>query len=184
MLAMAAQPILACEVAAGGVADGGGANNHGTDNPHDKVQNAKMRTVYDANVKNKPCPKHLYSSPTLADLQGQAVKKGFSGRGEMFSAKAMACLAVEHQCGRYNVRLVEKSTTEKNCSQPKGKDESDNIFDNSCRNSKDFAIEIRDSSKLPLCSNEHKVLTSKLGVSNWITNIVERLMNGNLIAIW
>lgn len=183
---MAARPILACEIAAGGVAEEGGATNDGTDNLHNKVQNAVIRTVYHDNVKKKPCPKHLYS-PTLADLQGQAVVKGFSGRGEMFSAKAIAYLAVEHQCGRYNVRLVEKSTTEENSSRPKGKDvnyESDNSFDNSYSNLKDFPIEIRDCSKLPLCSNEHKVLTSKLCVSNWITNIVERLMNGNLIAIW
>lgn len=163
VLAMAARSILACEVVAGSAADVDGTTNDGTDELCNKVHN----------VEKNQFSKHLYP-PTLADLQDRAIAKGFSGRGEMFSAKAMACLAAEHQSGRYKAYLVEKST--QSISEDINHKSSGDSFNGSCCNLvEDFTV---------TNSNEHKIQTTKLGLSTWITNIVERLMNGNLIAIW
>lgn len=123
VLAMAARPVLTCEVAFGGAPKDGGATQDGTDKQQCEIQSAMCCAINEAQVENKPWPRHY--PPNLSDLQKQAIMMGVSGRGEMFSACTLANLAAEHQCGRYKVCLINQSllnTENKNSENSLNKD--------------------------------------------------------------
>lgn len=257
---MAARPILGCEVIAGGAAYGGGASNNGFDDMWRQVSDAKIRSFCKARSKKLPCPAHI-NSPSLDELQSRAIARNLSGRGEMFSATAMARLAAEHQCGRYIVRLVQQNNdshetkiipnlgddeepipnnmsmlnpefviaaltymqgiqydddqlseynktdekslynpeidNEQNANNVNGKTDKplNQSETNDIKPNVENGVDSSDEPDLPFlalcpelmrspCYNDHCVIVTQSGESTWSINIVERLMNGQLIAIW
>eukprot|EP00102_Acyrthosiphon_pisum_P009498 XP_003247720.1 PREDICTED: formin BNR1-like [Acyrthosiphon pisum] len=113
---MAARPILTCEAAMGSARDCGYNYNEleDVDELNEVVKKAildfaekeRRKAVHSTNSTIHPAPD--IDVPNLADIQKEAIRSGYSGRGEMFSTQAMANLAKTHQTGRYNVTLVKR----------------------------------------------------------------------------
>lgn len=111
VLAMATRTIRACEVAVGGAANGGSDNPYGIENTNTLnvlVRNS-LENGWKTELKVNPNVHPISPPPTLAELQKKAVSLGFSGRGEMFSTIALACLADFYRKGRYNLTMMNRN---------------------------------------------------------------------------
>lgn len=111
VLAMATRTLRACEIAVGGAANGGSDNPFGMENTHrmDILVQKSLERGREIELSIDPYVHPIDSPPTLADIQKQAVSLGLSGRGEIFSATALACVADGYQKGRYSVKMVKRN---------------------------------------------------------------------------
>lgn len=114
VLAMATRTLRTCEVAVGGAANGGSDNPMGMENTHsmDILVRKSLERGREIELSDPIDP-----PPTLAEIQKQAVSLGLSGRGEIFSATALACVADRYQKGRYYVKMVKRNLL--NCNEQK-----------------------------------------------------------------
>lgn len=138
--------------------------------------------------------------PTLADLQSRAINAGYSGRGEMFSATDLATLAGTHQYGRYRVRLVKRDLLLHRKARDVNSIRHDDIVyikwvQDYCRCPRVLPIVFEDqASKLvdELDSDSCYCLASRQFVANnrpehdpsYALSLVQRLIRGQLIAVW
>lgn len=140
--------------------------------------------------------------PTLADLQSQAINAGYSGRGEMFSATDLATLAGTHQYGRYRVRLVKRDLLLNGKSRDVNSIRPDDIVyikwvrDVDCRCPCVIPVVVEDqasNSVDKLDGNNCYCFPSKRKsvTNNWpehdpsyALSLVQRLIRGQLIAVW
>lgn len=106
VLAMATRTLRTCEVAVGGAVNGGSDNPIGMENTHsmDILVRKSLEKGREMEMSDPIDP-----PPTLAEIQKQAVSLGLSGRGEIFSATALACVADGYQKGRYYVKMVKRN---------------------------------------------------------------------------
>jgi len=196
VLAMAARPVLTCEAAMGIACDCGDTYNGLED--VDELNEVVKKAILEATEKERR--KALHSTnctlhppnidvPNLADMQTEAIRSGYSGRGEMFSTQAMVNLAKTHQTGRYNVTLVKRDlldmTDEINeenvCS---GSEIIRSEVENECVGPADFNTgdEINELDRFDL----HTRMSDNVNLqpaSSELT-VVQRLMRGHLIAVW
>lgn len=114
VLAMAALPLRVCEVAEGVVPSGNGNYTKGSKDSV-KMYNFRREVLLSAHGSSDSQSDPIRSSeihpPTLAKLQLGALSAGYSSHGEMFSARALAQLAIKLQLA-YNVRLVKRVLSE------------------------------------------------------------------------
>lgn len=172
---MALRPVLTCEVMAGGAADGGCGTGRGLDEELEVVDDViaaidwavgeTMRVSHDGGVPFivGPNGRNLFNAhmnvPDLEQIQREAVRRGYTGRGEMFSAWCLAELARSDQLGRHIVRLVKRDLL------------ADNLMSSA----------LRGVPRIEVQSDE--VTASEFGMS-WMLSVVDRLMRGYLIAVW
>lgn len=168
---MALRPVLTCEAMAGGAADGGCGSANGVDLDFAVAADVRTATEWAAetmqlNSKLNGLPDgytlrdaHL-NVPTLEQIHRDAVRRKFTGRGEMFSARCMGLLADTQQSGRHIVRLVRRDLLSDKVQLPLPPDE------------------IARTDVLP-----DNVTATERGMS-WMLSVVDRLMRGYLIAVW
>lgn len=92
----------------------------------------------------------------LFEIQQLAVAAGFTGRGEMFSARAMALLACLQTDRPYEVRLVKR----------------------------DLLADRYPASRPDAYDVEPDGVTAVEYGPSWALSVVDRLMRGHLIAVW
>jgi len=196
VLAMAARPILTCEAAMGITYDCGDTYNGSRD--VDELNEVVKKTILEAIEKERqkalhstnftPHPPEI-DAPNLADIQKEAIRSGYSGRGEMFSTQAMVNLAKTHQTGRYNVTLVKRDLLDitNEINKEDIGTESEIIrseFDNECVGAADFNMDggINELDRFDLHTRTSDN-TDLQPLSSELT-VVQRLIRGQLIAVW
>jgi hypothetical protein len=175
---MAARPILTCEAVMGNV-------NNEDDQVVEKAffeSSEKEQRKAERSTDNTTYPPENYV-PNLADFQREALRSGYSGRGEMFSAQAMVNLARTHNTGRYNVTLVKRDLLD--MTEGLNKDDIEQVEDlcigPANLNTDGVINEVQqniDPDTRRMSESENlQPLSSAL-------NVVQRLMRGHLIAVW
>lgn len=196
VLAMAARPILTCEAAVGSDLDCGD-NYNGLDDV-DELNEMVKKVIFEATEKERR--KALHSTnctipppdidvPNLEDIQKEAIRSGYSGRGEMFSTQAMVNLAKTHQNGRYNVTLVKRDlldmTDEVNEEDVRTEPEiirSD--VENECIEPADLKMDCENNDLDQNVATHSKASENvNLQPSSSELTLVQRLIRGHLIAV-
>jgi len=196
VLAMAARPILTCEAVMGSVRDCG--DNYNGLEDVDELNEVVKKAILDFTEKERRKAVHSTNStihpapdidvPNLADIQKEAIRSGYSGRGEMFSTQAMASLAKTHQTGRYNVTLVKRDLLDMTDEVNKDdvgteiiRSEIENCSIGPTDLNMDDAINELDQNVAPRTRSFESV---NLQPSSSELTVVQLLMRGHLIAVW
>ncbi|XP_025197481.1 uncharacterized protein LOC112596205 [Melanaphis sacchari] len=198
VLAMAARPIITCEATMGDVHEGG--NNYNEDSDLNEVvekanielSEKELRDAESSTSKsNTTNPSEIFV-PNIADFQREAIRCGYSGRGEMFSAQAMVNLARMHKAGRYNVTLVKndlldmtEESNEEDDTEPELIRLMAEGYEDECIWSPDFYKDF-ETNEFKQNINTHNMRMSNSGNLNSSSSaltVVERLMRGHLIAV-
>lgn len=191
---MAARPILTCEAAMSSARDCGDNYNglEDVDELNEVVKKAilestekeRRKAVHSTNSTIHPAPD--IDVPNLADIQKEAIKSGFSGRGEMFSTQAMVSLAKTHQTGRYNVTLVKRDLLDMTDGVNEvGTEIIKSEVENECIGPADFSMngEINELDQ-NVATHTRTFENVNLQPSSSELTVVQRLMRGHLIAVW
>lgn len=160
---MAARPLRVCEVA-----EDLHKSQYG-----DKMDKYRRETIisgygYYYSESNQVRPSEIHP-PTLAKLQLQAISAGYSAKGEMFSARALAQLAKEQQ-STYDVQLIKHALMNTQTGPSLSLIDLDDGDEEG-----DFA---------PLYIHRPRDKNTDAEVANVGGTIVERLIRGDLIAVW
>ncbi|XP_026821412.1 uncharacterized protein LOC113559839 isoform X2 [Rhopalosiphum maidis] len=187
VLAMAARPILTCEAAMGNFQD---EDDQVVEKAFFESSEKEQRKA-ERSTDNTTYPPENYV-PSLADFQREAIRSGYSGRGEMFSTQAMVNLATTHKTGRYNVTLVKRDLLD--MTEELNKDDIDTkpeIIRSVVEKVEDLCIgpanlntdgvinEVQQNFDPDTRMSESENLQS----SSSALNVVQRLMRGHLIAV-
>jgi len=193
---MAARPILTCEVAMSSARDFG--DNYNGLEDVDELNEVLKKAILDSTEKERRKAVHSINStihpapdidvPNLDDIQKEAIRSGYSGRGEMFSTQAMASLAKTHQTGRYNVTLVKRDLLDMT-DEVNENDVGTEIIRSGIENysigptdlNMDDEINELDQDVAPRTTSFENV---NLQPSSSELTVVQRLMRGHLIAVW
>lgn len=194
---MAARPILTCEATFGSVLDCG--DNYNELVEVDELNEVLKKVILEATEKERQ--KAFHSSnctihppdinvPNLEDIQKEAIRFGYSGRGEMFSTQAMVNLAKTHQNGRYNVTLVKRDLldmTDDFNEEDVGTEPEiirSNV-ENACIGPADINMDC-EISELDQNVAPHTTTSENVNVqpSSSELTVVQRLIRGHLIAVW
>lgn len=162
---MAARPLLFYEVA------GNSDIQFNDDVRQPLLQAAKIAQANDEYSSNDEILSEIRDPPNLECLKEEAIKAGYSGRGEMFSARDMTHLA-RKATDKYNVKLVKRSLLAP--TQICKKTNTDG------RKRKRGGV----NKKEVMFSDSDDNLAIQPDDPSWALNIVQRLYLGHLIAVW
>lgn len=193
---MAARPILTCEAAMGSARNYGDIYNELED--VDELNEVVKKAILEFTEKEQRKAGHSTNNtinlapdidvPNLADIQKEAIRSGYSSRGEMFSTQAMVNLAKMHQTGRYNVTLVKRDLldmTDEVNEEDVGYEIRRSEVENGCISPTDLNVdgEINELDQ-NFAARTRSSENVNLQPSSSELTVVQLLMRGHLIAVW